>query len=429
MSMNMFGRSRRRLTLYYSIVMCCFLMVLIFFVYKSLEWSISSEQARELLDTANDVAYAQGFLIQHRELLVNDSSTYKNNRDRLFFYVFDNEGRMVNFSRSTFLIEPFILDTIADWKVAGGEVAVFSEEKNLKVEYKIMMTAHPIVVNGEKKGMVYVGKEVTAIYNGLRKATYVLIILAVLALIVATIAGHIMSAKAIVPLREAYEKQRQFAADASHELRTPLSVIMASADVLENDASVTSPFLRQVIADMRDEVKKMTKLVGDLLTVARGDNQVLKLNKQKFDLAALIEQTVRMMQPLVEKKNIELICEGIMPTQIHADEQKIKQLLLILVDNAVKYTPKGGKVTVLLISDKKGKVRINVRDTGIGIAQADQERVFDRFYRVDKARSRESGGNGLGLAIAQKIVNLHMGKIYIESEEGKGATFIVELKK
>jgi len=135
------------------------------------------------------------------------------------------------------------------------------------------------------------------------------------------------------------------------------------------------------------------------------------------------------MQPLVEKKNIELICEGIMPTQIHADEQKIKQLILILVDNAVKYTPKGGRVTVRLASDKKGKVRINVRDTGIGIARADQERVFDRFYRVDKARSRESGGNGLGLAIAQKIVNLHMGKIYIESEEGKGATFIVELKK
>jgi len=118
-----------------------------------------------------------------------------------------------------------------------------------------------------------------------------------------------------------------------------------------------------------------------------------------------------------------------MPTQIHADEQKIKQVILILVDNAVKYTPTGGKVTVLLVSDKKGKARISVRDTGIGIAQADRERVFDRFYRVDKARSRESGGNGLGLAIAQKIVNLHMGKIYIESEEGKGSTFIVELKK
>ena len=115
-------------------------------------------------------------------------------------------------------------------------------------------------------------------------------------------------------------------------------------------------------------------------------------------------------------------------TMIHADEQKIKQLVLILVDNAVKYTPEGGEVTVSMEKAERGRVRFAVKDTGIGISEADREKIFDRFYRVDKARSREMGGNGLGLAIAQEIVNLHKGEISVESEQGKGTTFFVELR-
>ena len=110
----------------------------------------------------------------------------------------------------------------------------------------------------------------------------------------------------MIPLRQAYEKQRQFAADASHELRTPLAVVMASAELLQNDPSIKSPFLRQVIDDVRDEVKKMTKLVSDLLVVARSDNKALKLKPQKFNLSALIEQTARLMQPLADQKKIDL---------------------------------------------------------------------------------------------------------------------------
>jgi signal transduction histidine kinase len=429
-SVNVFRRSRRRLTLFYSLTMFCFLFVLLFGVHKSMEWAVASEQARELMDTANDVAYAQAFLIQHRELLFDDGSVYTGSRDRLFFYVFDTDGRMLNFSRSSFFIEPFILDTIAGWKVAAGDVAVFNKKSDNGQETNIMMTAHPIIVNGELQGMVYVGKDVTAMYNGLKKATYAVAFLAFFALAIATMAGHIMSGKAIVPMREAYEKQRQFAADASHELRTPLSVVMASADLLENDPSITSPFLKQVIADVRDEVKKMTKLVSDLLVVARSDNQALKLKMQKINMAAVIKQTLRLMQPLAEKKNICFHSEGLQAADIHADEQKIKQLVLILVDNAVKYTPENGSVTVTLDAvHDKDKIKLSIRDTGIGIPKEDQERIFDRFYRVDKARSREMGGNGLGLAIAQEIVNLHQGKIFVASEPGKGTIFTVVLKK
>lgn len=430
MGQNIFGSSRRKLTLLYSIVMIIFLVVLLFAMHKTMEWSITSEQARELMDTASNVAEAQEYFNQHPEIVLDDTIAYKSTNDRLFFYVFDNEGRLLNFARASFRIEPFILDTIAQEKVEPGGVTVFSKpgSENTR-KARIMLTAQQVRDDeGRATQTVYVGKDVTAMYNGMEKATYALAFLGAIALVIATIVGHILSGKAMIPLRQAYEKQRQFAADASHELRTPLSVVMASAELLQNDPSIKSPFLRQVIDDVRDEVKKMTKLVSDLLVVARSDNKALKLKPQKFNLSALIEQTARLMQPLAEQKKIDLQAENLPKVEIQADEQKIRQLVLILVDNAVKYTPDGGRVSVRYESTGKGRVRFSVSDTGIGIAKEDQAKVFDRFYRVDKARSREMGGNGLGLAIAQEIVHLHKGRIWIQSELGQGTTFFVELR-
>lgn len=430
MAQNIFGSSRRKLTILYSIVMIVFLVLLLFAMHKTMEWSITSEQARELMDTASNVSEAQEYFNQHPEIVLDDTIAYKSTNDRLFFYVFDDDGRLLNFARASFRIEPFILDTIAQDKVAPGEVTVFSKtgSENTR-KARIMMTAQQVRDDeGNSTQTVYVGKDVTAMYNGMEKATYALAFLGAIALIIATIVGHILSGKAMIPLKQAYEKQRQFAADASHELRTPLAVVMASAELLQNDPSIKSPFLKQVIEDVRDEVKKMTKLVSDLLVVARSDNKALKLKPQKFNLSALIEQTARLMQPLADQKKIDLQAAKLPKVEIQADEQKIRQLVLILVDNAVKYTPDGGRVCVRYESTEKGKVRFAVSDTGIGIAKEDQAKVFDRFYRVDKARSREMGGNGLGLAIAQEIVHLHKGRIWIQSELGKGTTFFVELR-
>ncbi len=425
--MNVFQQSRRQLTLYYSLIMAAFLVVLIFFVHQSMEWSMESEQARELVETAGRIAGGQEYLLQHPELLEDAEDWRIGESDRLFFYVFDTAGEPVNFSRASSQLEPFVMDIISAWDKEPGEVAVVSDQGRRR-HVRVMMTAQPMMEEGEQVAVVYVGKDVTAMYNGLQKATYSLAALAVLALAVAAGVGHFLAGKAIVPLVEAYEKQRQFAADASHELRTPLSVVMASADLLENDPSITSPFLKQVIADVRDEVKKMTKLVSDLLFVARSDNQALKVKITKLDLAAAADQTVRLMQPLADKKKIAIVREGDAALTVKMDEQKMKQLLLILVDNAVKYTMEGGKVTVRVTSPTAGKIRLEVEDTGIGISKEDQARIFDRFFRVDKARSREMGGNGLGLAIAQEIVSLHGGNIHVESELGKGTKFIVTMK-
>jgi len=238
-----------------------------------------------------------------------------------------------------------------------------------------------------------------------------------------------MAGRALVPLKEAYDKQKQFAADASHELRTPLAVVMASADLLLADPSIQNPFLRQVLEDLKSEVKKMTNLVSDLLMVARSDNNALKFKIQRVDLTELIAQVVRTMKPIAEKKNILLVGEEFdRKTFVNCDEQKIKQLAIILVDNAIKYTTSGGSVLVRFESADDTQTIFSVADSGIGIAEEDLDKVFERFYRVDKARSREMGGNGLGLAIAAEIVKLHDGKISVASKLGEGTKFTVTLK-
>ena len=424
---NVFGRSRLRLMLRYALVMGGLVIVLLFAMHKTMEWAITSEQARELLDTADSVSESQAYAILNADADVDETQLYRSTNDRLFYYVFDEKGRLVSFSRASVRIESFVLDIVGVWDAPEGEVRVFTKTNERGTSTKVMMTSQTVFSPPLPIQMVYVGKDVTAMYNGMEKATWALAILGALALICAAGVGYVLSGGAMKPVREAYEKQRQFAADASHELRTPLAVVLASADLLRSDPSITSPFLKQVIEDVRDEVKKMTKLVGDLLTVARTDGRANQLKPVRMDLVAAAQQTVRIMRPFAEKKDIVIDEQLPKSAEIYADEQKIRQIILILVDNAVKYTPEHGRISVA-IREERGGVQLSVADTGIGIAPADQERIFDRFYRVDKARSRRMGGNGLGLAIAREIVEAHGGTITVESTPGKGTTFRVHLR-
>lgn len=425
---NLFGRSRLFLMLRYALVMGGLVIVLLFAMHKTMQWAITSEQARELLDTADSVVESQVYHELHSGIDADEAQLYRSTNDRLFYYVFDDHGRLINFSRASSRIESFVLDIVSAWAPSDREVRVFTKMNERGVQTKVMMTSQTVSSPPMPMQTVYVGKDVTAMYNGLEKATSALAALGVIAIIFAAAIGYVLSGGAMQPIREAYERQRQFAADASHELRTPLAVVLASADLLRSDPTITSPFLKQVIEDVRDEVKKMTKLVSDLLTVARTDGKALQLKPVRMDIAAVARQTVRMMRAFAEKKDIAI--KEMLPShmEIYADEQKIRQLILILIDNAVKYTLDHGHIMVSIVLSENGRIHLSVADSGIGIAAEDQGRIFDRFYRVDKARSRRMGGNGLGLAIAREIVEAHHGTITLESEVGKGTIFHVYLK-
>ena len=425
--MEIFGRSRRRLAFAYALIMCLFLAVIIFVMHAAMNWSMFSEQAQELSSAANGVAEVQVFYLQNPNAAVDESRYYRNVNERLFFYIFNEDKQLVRFERASFRLEQFVLEVIESWSIDEGKVEVFRHTNETGQLSTVMMTSKKISAAGVVQTL-YVGKDVTALYSGLQKATYAQIVLGFVALLIASAIGYYMAGRALIPLKEAYDKQKQFAADASHELRTPLAVVMASADLLLADPSIKEPFLRQVLEDLKSEVKKMTNLVSDLLMVARSDNNALKVKIQRLDLIEILKQVIRTMTPIAEKKNIRLTGENFTKVLINADEQRIKQLAIILVDNAIKYTPQGGAVVVRLESFDNVRAVFAVMDSGIGIAPEDLDKVFERFYRVDKARSREMGGNGLGLAIAAEIVKIHDGKISVASKLGEGTKFTVELK-
>ncbi|MBE8954794.1 MAG: sensor histidine kinase [Quinella sp. 2Q5] len=407
--------------------MCLFMALIIFVMHMAMNWSMFSEQAQELSDAAAGVAEAQTFYLQNPDDAVDENRYYRSVNDRLFFYIFTEDKRLVRFERASFRIEQFVMDVIETWNIPEGQVETFSHSNETGQLSTVMMTSKKILT-ADAVQTIYVGKDVTALYSGLQKATYAQIVLGFVALLIASAIGFFLAGKALLPLKDAYDKQKQFAADASHELRTPLAVVMASADLLLADPSIKEPFLRQVLEDLKSEVKKMTNLVSDLLMVARSDNNALKVKIVRLDLTEILKQVIRTMTPIAEKKNIHLSGENFRKAIINADEQRIKQLAIILVDNAIKYTPEGGAVVVRLESVDNTRAVFAVMDSGIGIAPEDLDKVFERFYRVDKARSREMGGNGLGLAIAAEIVKIHDGKISVASKLGEGTKFTVELK-
>ena len=217
-----------------------------------------------------------------------------------------------------------------------------------------------------------------------------------------------------------FRSQQRLLADVSHELRTPLTTIRGNLDLMQRMGEMDE----DSIEIMQDELKRMSRLVGDLLLLARADGGSTPLRKMEMELDTVLFDVYRQIQPLGIEKNIEVNLATIEPIRIEGDIDRLRQLLLILVDNGIKYTQPGGTVRLELYQEN-GRAIVKVNDTGAGIPEEHLPYIFDRFYRVDKARSRHLGGSGLGLSIAYWIVKSHQGEIKVESEVGVGTTFII----
>lgn len=225
---------------------------------------------------------------------------------------------------------------------------------------------------------------------------------------------------------EQLDKSRsQFVSNASHELKTPLSTMKILIETLMYQDPMDPGMTKDFLTDVNQEIDRLNRIVSDLLTLVNIDSG-MKLNLAVLDIGALTQEQVKRLSPLARENGIELDCAVKEPLEVNGDALKLQQVVYNIIDNAIKYTPRGGEVHCTLArSGRKAVVRVS--DTGVGIPEEDLPHIFDRFYRVDKARSRETGGTGLGLSIVKQFVLLHGGTIDAKSAPGKGTTFIIEL--
>lgn len=222
------------------------------------------------------------------------------------------------------------------------------------------------------------------------------------------------------------QSRSQFVSNASHELKTPLATMKILLENLIYQPEMPAELRSEFMQDMNHEIDRLTSVVTDLLTLTQTDSHESPLHLATEDLSALVEEALRLLLPAAEKRDLTVRMDVRPGVFARCDAGKVAQIVTNLTDNAIKYTPEGGEISIALTADASSAT-LTVADNGEGIPLSDQAHIFDRFYRVDKARSRATGGTGLGLSIVKQMVGMHGGEISVTSAPGQGSTFTVTL--
>lgn len=238
--------------------------------------------------------------------------------------------------------------------------------------------------------------------------------------ICALASGYFLAGRALVPIKKAWDKQQEFVSDASHELRTPLAVIQAKTDVLFRNPKATVQEKIHDISTISKESRRLSKLVTNLLTLARSDSNQLEMKKQEFKLDELLKEILLQFEDIALYQGKSIHLEAPEPVTFCGDKERLHQLIVILFDNALKYTSEGGEIQ-LSCKQSHSSITLTVKDNGIGIPEQDIPRIFDRFFQSDKART-SAEGTGLGLSIAKWIIDKHHGKVKVTSSLGTGTS-------
>jgi signal transduction histidine kinase len=272
-------------------------------------------------------------------------------------------------------------------------------------------------------GVLQVAQPISWVPAALNRLERQLILASVVALILGALASLLMALRSLRPISVAFQKQREFVADASHELRTPLTLIRTNIEAWVRRARTPPPVYAQ---NVLEEVDQLNRIVGDLTTLALADARQLRIDRKPMELNDVVRDLMSQTQPLADERGVHLKPELNGGVRIEGDVSRVRQLLLILLDNALTHTPQGGEVSIGVLR-QNGHAKVTVSDTGAGIPPNDIPHIFERFYRADKARTRENGGSGLGLAIAKWIVDAHKGDIQVKSSPGAGTRVAVSL--
>lgn len=440
---DIFKRTQGRLTRMYSGLLMLFLILFIAIVYIVLHVVILNNQEHELQSLVNqEASFIEDSLLNKKQSDlkgIEDQEVVFAGVNQFFYYVVNSNGEIIMGNESDKRMRPNLLRLINGEIQNEGEIQeetvhaeVNANGRGMKGEFhpretpqevQLMIANRSIYNNGRFIGRLYVGKDITFAYQLFHSLLMILIAIGIVFLGIAIYMSVVMSKKAMIPISSAFTRQREFVGDASHELRTPLSVLLSSIDAVEMTIEPQKrEMVEKILTNMRQEVKRMTHLVSDLLTLARSDSNTIQLSIKTFDFWPQAERAIDSVRPLAAAKQISLQLNSPASLIAVGDQQRLSQLLYILLDNAIKYTPHNGEVK-LSMNIVGQQLCISVQDTGIGISEEDYQRIFERFYRSDKSRSRQMGGHGLGLSIAKWIVDTHKGTIKVTSELGKGSTF------
>ena len=394
----------------------------IFTIFDILIYNLISTSVFTSIDKEIMYAKKQVEALGNEPASDNNKKAYKSLNPRLIYIVREENGEITNKENIGRFYEDYITDISLDKENLNK---IYLTSINNTYFYRGINVKTINTQSGEIKYiqiLVNVDGENQSVANILN----VLVIATIIIIFISIIISFILSNRTLKPIIESWNRQTEFVQNASHELRTPLTIIQAKQELLLQEPN------KKIIDKSKDitvcikETRRLSRLIKELMTLARADSNKLELVKEVFNLDDLIKEVI---EPYIEiakmqKKKIDLELKS--KKEIKADKNKITELLIIVLDNAIKYTGENDSINIKSYY-KDSKIHIEISDTGIGIGKEAIKHVFERFYREDKARSRETGGNGLGLSIAQTIVQAHNGSIKLINNEPKGTKVIIKL--
>ncbi len=461
------GNIRFKLTLWYIIILGIILTSFSTFLYLTLSRSLYNgidvkiKSIAEVIASSSINPYSQ-YSFSNIDRMLEDSFGLK--PVTKFIQVLDESGRIGRKSENLQHLQLPI--SIRASKNASQGKITFETTKALG-KYPLRMVTVPVIRGRHIINIVQVATSLEEVEEALKALLLILWITVPSALVVASLGGLFLANKALRPVDEitktariitskslyqriklrktkdeigrlaetfndmisrlgrSFEQIRQFTADASHELRTPLTILKGEIEVGLRRRRCPEEY-RKILNSNLEEVDHMSQIVDDLLFLSKADMGEIHLQKHRINLTKLISEVHAQAKMIAKTKDIGIHISNDSDAVVIGDRLRLRELLLNLVDNGVKYTPEGGEMRISVERDD-GRVQLRVMDNGIGIAPEDQPHIFDRFFRVDKARSREAGGSGLGLSICKWIVEAHCGEISVESGVGKGSIFTVTL--
>ncbi|MCZ7568291.1 MAG: ATP-binding protein [Ardenticatenaceae bacterium] len=410
----MFNRVRWGLVGWNVLVLWLILTLAGALVYVSLARSLIGEVDRDLLRRSNAIVMA----ITHERSEGRIRPRPEIMRGAVFSLLLGPDGRVLE-NPENLTFPPEIVGLSGNKLPRYATIVVDGEPARLYIQ--------PLPGPQFGPALFVIGQSIAAEESALHQLVLILATVSGTGLLVSILGAWFLAGRALVPIRLAFQHQQEFVAAAAHELRTPLTVLHAATDLLHQHRAEPLETNGELFDDVRQEIVRLERLAGDLLTLARSDLQEIDLAIGQLDLGPLTTDVARRMVPLAQEAGIRLTDHGGGESLwVEGDPDRLHQVLLIMLDNAVKHTPPGGSIRVAARRQGSEAV-VEVSDTGEGIAAEDLPHVFDRFYRGDRSRSRTKGSTGLGLAIAKSLVDAHHGTLTLSSVFGSGTVATIRL--